>query len=75
MMIPLSPNIIPKVYFDLSVAPSKGFGVVVLAPGLGRILLKGLIPETPMKALTLVGTYPNPVRLVTSRSDAILKMK
>jgi len=55
MIIPLNPNIIPKVYFDLSVAPSKGLRVVVLAKGLGMILLKGLIPETPMKALTLVG--------------------
>ena len=55
MMIPLNPNIIPKVYFDFSVAPSKGLRVVVLAAGLGRTLVKGFIPETPMKALTLVG--------------------
>lgn len=53
--MPLKPNIIPKVSFDFSVAPSNGLRLVVFDAGFGRILPKGLMPETPMKALTLVG--------------------
>lgn len=75
IIIPLSPNIIPKVSFDFSVAASRGLRIVVLAAGLGSILAKGLMPDTPMKAFTLVGMQLSPERLVTSRSDAILKMK
>jgi hypothetical protein len=55
MIIPLSPNIIPKVYFDFSVAPSKGLRVVVLVAAFGTMFAKGLMSDTPMKALTFVG--------------------
>lgn len=44
--------------------------LVLLAGG-----VKGLIPETPMKTLTLFGANERLAKLVISKSDAILKIR
>jgi hypothetical protein len=65
------PKIISKVYW-FWVGDAKAInGVLVLLAG----GVKGLIPETPIKTLTLDGAKERLPKLVIYKSEAILKIR